>query len=238
VIGSIVFTVLMFLSVPPASLIVVALRPFGLAPAYRAACTWAALIDWLCRHLCGLRFVVEGRENLPAEASVVLVKHSSSYETIMQMLLFPPQAWVLKGELMWAPFLGWGLAVLQPIAINRSSGRNAVAQVVEQGARRLQEGRWVVIFPEGTRMPAGETRRYGVSGTLLAQQTGRLLVPVAHDAGYFWPRRGWLKRPGIVRFCIGPPVDPRGRDPREVNEEIQAWVEKRVAELRRGHSDI
>jgi len=235
VIGSIVFTVLMFLSVPPASLIVVALRPFGFAPAYRAAFAWASLIYFLCRHLCGLRFVVEGRENLPAEASVVLMKHSSSYETIMQMLLFPPQAWVLKGELIWAPFLGWGLAVLQPIAINRSSGRNAVGQVVEQGARRLQEGRWVVIFPEGTRMPAGETRRYGVSGTLLAQQTGRLLVPVAHDAGYFWPRRGWLKRPGTVRFCIGPPVDPRGRDPREVNEEIQAWVEKRVAELQGGH---
>jgi 1-acyl-sn-glycerol-3-phosphate acyltransferase len=142
---------------------------------------------------------------------------------------------VLKQELIWAPFFGWALGALHPIAIDRRGGHTAVGQVLEQGAERLRDGHWVMIFPEGTRMPPGQTRRYGISGTLLAQRNGRLLVPVAHNAGEFWPRRGWRKRPGTVRFCIGPPVDPAGRDPREVNAELQAWIEGKVAELRRGH---
>jgi len=231
-ISSVIFTVLLFVSVIPASLGVVLMRIFGYGPAYRVAVAWAGFVDWMCRKLCGLSFAVEGRENLPRESAIVMMKHSSSYETIMQMLLFPPQCWVLKRELIWSPFLGWGLASLQPIAINRSAGRSAVSQVVQQGMERLARGRWVIIFPEGTRMPPGETRRYGVSGTLLAQESGRLLVPVAHNAGDLWPKRGWRKRRGTVRFCIGTPVDPRGRDVREVNEEIQAWIEARVAELR------
>jgi 1-acyl-sn-glycerol-3-phosphate acyltransferase len=105
-------------------------------------------------------------------------------------------------------------------------------QVLAKGKARLAEGHWVMIFPEGTRMPPGETRRYGLSGALLAQESGRLLVPVAHDAGDFWPRRGWLKRPGVVTFRIGPAVDPAGRDPRQVNEQIQRWIEAQVAALR------
>lgn len=232
-IRSVIFTVLLFVSVIPASLAVVLMRIFGYAPAYRVAVSWARFIDWLCRRLCGLGFVVEGRENLPHESAVVLMKHSSSYETIMQMLLFPPQCWVLKRELIWSPFFGWGLAALECIAINRGASRSAVSQVVQQGKDRLAKGRWVIIFPEGTRMPPGETRRYGISGALLAQECGRLLVPVAHNAGDLWPKRGWRKRAGTVRFCIGKPVDPQGRDLREVNEEIQGWIEARVAELRR-----
>ena len=152
----------------------------------------------------------------------------------MLLLLFPNQTWVLKRELMWAPFFGWALAALNPIAIDRKGGHGAAQQVIEQGTQRLRDGRWVMIFPEGTRMPPGETRRYGLSGTLLAQAAGRLLVPVAHNAGDYWPRRGLRKRPGTVRFSIGRPIDPAGRDPREVNEEIQRWVETRVAELRAG----
>jgi 1-acyl-sn-glycerol-3-phosphate acyltransferase len=135
---------------------------------------------------------------------------------------------------MWAPFFGWALAALSPIAINRKGGHSAVEQVVAQGKERLRDGYWIMIFPEGTRMPPGESRRYGLSGTLLAQAAGRLLVPVAHNAGDFWPRRGLRKLPGTVRFCIGRPVDPAGRDPREVTEEIQRWVEAKVAELRAG----
>jgi 1-acyl-sn-glycerol-3-phosphate acyltransferase len=150
------------------------------------------------------------------------------------LLLFPRQSWVLKRELMWAPFFGWALSALHPIAIDRKGGQNAVGQVLEQGARRLRDGHWVMIFPEGTRMAPGETRRYGLSGTLLAQRTGRVLVPVAHNAGDFWPRRGWRKMPGTVRFCIGPVVDPAGREPREVNADIQAWIESKVSDLRRG----
>jgi 1-acyl-sn-glycerol-3-phosphate acyltransferase len=229
---SLLFTSLMFLSVPPYALIVVAARAFGHHTAYKSVIVWARFIAWLAAALCGLRYEVEGRENLPDEPAIALIKHSSAYETIVQLLIFPWQTWVLKHELMWAPFLGWGLAATGPIAIDRGAGSSAVQQVIDQGKAWLQQGRWVMVFPEGTRMPPGATRRYGLGGALLAQAAGCQLVPVAHNAGDFWPRRGWRKRAGTVRFCIGPPIDPAGRDPREVNAEIQQWVENKVAELR------
>ena len=188
---------------------------------------------WLCRVLCGLKYSVSGTEHIPAQNCVVFIKHSSAYETIAQFLLLPDQSWVLKRELIWAPFFGWALASLHPIAINRSAGRSAVNQVVRQGKERLAAGLWVNIFPEGTRMQAGETRRYGISGTLLAQAAEVPILPVAHDAGDYWPRRGWRKQPGTVRFVFGPPVDPTDRDPREVNEELQRWIEGKVAQLRK-----
>lgn len=232
---SLLFTALLFLSVVPYSLALLLVRPFGYERAYGVALAWARLMVRLCALLCGLRYVVEGTENLPQQNAVVMLKHSSAYETLVQLLLFPRQCWVLKRELLWAPFFGWALGALHPIAIDRRGGHTAVAQVLEQGAQRLRDGHWVMIFPEGTRMPPGQTRRYGISGPLLAQQNNRLLVPVAHNAGDFWPRRGWRKRPGTVRFCIGRPVDPAGREPRAVNAELQAWIEERVAALRRGH---
>jgi 1-acyl-sn-glycerol-3-phosphate acyltransferase len=147
------------------------------------------------------------------------------------MVLFPRQVWVLKRELLWIPVVGLGLRQMHAIAIDRKAGHSAVAQVVEQGKERLEEGNWVMIFPEGTRMAAGETRRYGVSGALLASEAGRLLVPVAHNAGFYWPRRGLMKRPGTVRVVIGTAMAPAGREVREVNEQIQAWVEATVRSL-------
>jgi len=180
---------------------------------------------------CSLDHRVEG-EPLPAGAHVALWKHSSSWETIAMMVTFPRQVWVLKRELTWIPVVGIGIRQMHAIAIDRKAGHSAVSQVLEQGKDRITgEGDWVMIFPEGTRMPPGETRRYGVSGTLLAAEAGCLIVPVAHDAGSFWPRRGLLKRPGTIRVVIGRPVDPKGRDVREVNEEIQAWVEATVRRL-------
>jgi len=147
------------------------------------------------------------------------------------MVVFPRQVWVLKRELVWIPVVGLGVLQMHAIAINRRAGHSAVAQVIEQGKARLEEGDWVMIFPEGTRMPPGETRRYGVSGTLLAIESGRLIVPVAHNAGYYWPRRGLLKKPGVVRVVIGTPIRAAGREARELNEEIQAWVESTVRTL-------
>lgn len=178
------------------------------------------------RWVCNLDYRVEGRDNLPAGNHVALMKHASSWETVAQMVLLPPQVWVLKRELVWLPFFGWSLLLLRSIAINRSAGHGAVRGVLEQGRARLAEGKWIVIFPEGTRMPPGETRRYGVSGPLLAAANERLIVPVAHDAGYFWPRRGLMKKPGTIRVVFGPPIRATGRDPREVNAEAQAWIEQ------------
>ena len=160
-----------------------------------------------------------------------MIKHSSVFEVYAQVVAFPQTSWVLKRELFWIPFFGWGLLALKPIAINRKAGRTAVMQVIEQGKERLADGLWVTVFPEGTRMPPGQTRKYGVSGAALAQEAGVSIVPVAHNAGDFWPRRGFLKRPGLIRFCIGPPIDASTQTPKQTNTIVQSWVEGKMAEI-------
>jgi 1-acyl-sn-glycerol-3-phosphate acyltransferase len=192
---------------------------------FELARVWALVILRVLRWTCRLDYRVEGREHLPAGNHIAYIKHSSSWETVAQVLLLPPHVWVLKRELTWIPFVGWGIMLLRAIAVDRGSGSAAVRGVLEQGKARLAEGKWIVIFPEGTRMPAGETRKYGVSGALLASETGRLIVPIAHDAGYFWPRRGLRKKPGTIRVVIGAPIVAAGRNPRDINAEAQAWIE-------------
>ena len=184
--------------------------------------------------LCGLTYVVEGRENLPAAGNhVIFMKHSSTWETYAIMTLFPPLVWVMKREIYWIPFVGWGCMLARCIAIDRKAGHSAVNQVLLQGKDRMERfGAWVLVFPEGTRMAAGETRKYGSSGTLLAAQQNCKIVPVAHNAGFFWPRRGLLKKRGVIRVIIGPPIEAAGRDTREVNEEVQAWIERNVDAVR------
>jgi len=199
-------------------------RRFALVRAY------AQVVLWVLKWSCGLTYRIEGAP-LPEGAHVALWKHSSSWETMAMMVVFPRQVWVLKRELLWIPVVGIGVRQMHAIAIDRSAGHSAVSQVIEQGKACLAEGDWVMIYPEGTRMPPGETRRYGVSGTLLAIEAGRLLVPVAHNAGYYWPRRGLRKKPGVVRVVIGTPVPAAGREGRELNEEIQSWVEATVRSL-------
>jgi 1-acyl-sn-glycerol-3-phosphate acyltransferase len=229
--GSLAFNGFLFVSVPVyASLLFVA-APFGYASRYRCAVNWANAVMYMLRALCGLDCSVEGREHLSGANTVVLMKHSSAWETIAQILIFPRQAWVLKRELLWIPVFGWALRLLKPIAIDRRGGGAAVQQVLAQGRDRLDEGLWVMIFPEGTRMPIGQTRRYGLSGALLACATGRPIVPVAHNAGYFWPRRGLLKRRGTVRVVIGEPIATAGVEPRQINELVQRWIEAQVARL-------
>ncbi|HMA10985.1 MAG TPA: lysophospholipid acyltransferase family protein [Steroidobacteraceae bacterium] len=192
---------------------------------FALARAWAHVLLFALKALCRLDYRVEGIENLPAEPSVALVKHSSTWETIAQAVLLPPQAWVLKRELTWIPFVGWGIRLLRGIAIDRSAGGAAVRQMIEQGRERLKAGVWIVVFPEGTRMAPGETRRYGVGGAAVAADTGALVVPVAHNAGYFWTRRGLLKKPGTIRVVIGRPIVTQGRDAREINEEAQRFIE-------------
>ena len=191
---------------------------------------YASAVLWVLKWSCGLDYRVEGSP-LPPGGHIAFWKHSSSWETIAMMVVFPRQTWVLKRELLWIPVVGLGLRQMHAIAIDRRAGHSAVAQVIEQGKARLQEGDWVMIFPEGTRMPAHQTRRYGVSGTLLASEAKRFIVPVAHNAGFYWPRRGLMKKPGTVRVVIGAPVSCGEREVREVNEEIQAWVEATVRSL-------
>jgi 1-acyl-sn-glycerol-3-phosphate acyltransferase len=198
---------------------------------FALARTWARWVLWLLDRLCGLRFTVEGRDRIPAGHHIVMCKHTSAWETVALFVIFPPQVWVLKRELLWIPLMGWGLKLLRPIAIDRGAGHRAVNQVLEQGQERLAEGLWVIIFPEGTRVARGETRKYGVSGALLASAAGCLVVPVAHNAGDFWPRRRILKKPGTIRVIIGEPIEARGRDPRDINEEVRRAIEGGLARI-------
>lgn len=194
--------------------------------------TWCRLALWASRFFCGIRIVVEGAENVPARPSVVMIKHTSTLETLWQVTYFPQATWVLKREILWAPFFGWAIGLaLKPIAIDRAGGAAAIKQVIRQGNEKLRRGIWVTIFPEGTRMAPGQTRKYGISGAALARDANVPIVPVAHNAGDFWRRRSFIKRPGTVRFVIGPPIDPSGREPRDTNVIVQDWIEARMREI-------
>lgn len=230
--GSLGFTAYLFLSVPFYATFVLVAAPFtSRAFSYSVATHWAGSVLYVLAKLCHLEYAVQGEEHIDRDCGIALVKHSSAWETIAQLKVFPRQTWVLKRELLWAPFLGWVLPRFNPIAINRKAGRSAVEQVLEQGRERLRDGYWLIIYPEGTRMPAGESGRFGLSGALLASSTGHPLIPVAHNAGEFWPRRGWLKRPGVIRVAIGPPIASEGRDPRSLNEEAREWIDRKLAEF-------
>ena len=198
---------------------------------FAIARTWARMVFWLLDKMCGLKFSVEGRERIPAGNHIVMSNHTSAWETIAQFLIFPPQVWVLKRELLWIPLIGWGLKLLRPISINRGAGHRAVNQVVDQGKERLAAGLWIIIFPEGTRVVAGETRRYGVSGALLATATGKYVVPLSHNASEFWVRRGILKKAGTIKVVIGDPISSTGKDARELNDEVRRSIEAGLARI-------
>ena len=207
---------------------------------YRWAITvaWCRLAMWAVGFFCGIRIEVEGRENLPDEASVLMIKHTSTMETLWQVTAFPRTTWVLKREITWAPIIGWAIGLaLQPIAIDRSGGASAVKQVIRQGRQKLAEGTWITIFPEGTRMAPGETRRYGVSGAALARDAKVPIVPVAHNACDLWTRLSFSKRPGTVRFCIGPTVDATTQSPKETNLIVQDWIESKMREISVAYQD-
>ena len=198
---------------------------------FALARAWARAVLWMLARLCGLRYVVEGAERLPPGNHIAMSNHTSAWETVAFFVLLPTQVWVLKRELLWLPFVGWGLRLLKPIAIDRGAGHRAAGQVVEQGRARLDDGLWIVIFPEGTRVMPGQQRKYGASGAMLAIASGHQIVPIAHDAGEFWPRRGLLKRPGLIRVMIGPAIDPTGKEPRALTEEVRTSIESQSAKI-------
>jgi len=232
-IRSLVYTTLMALTTGVFGVIVLisALLPLSIEQRYVIPRTWGLLLTWLAGAICGLRYTIEGQENLPQQPFISLWKHSSTWDTFAQMFVVPPAAWLLKREVIWIPIVGWAVSTYKPIAINRSAGHSAVNQVVKQGRERLASGMGIVVYPEGTRVAPGQTRRYGISGALLATQTGTLVVPIAHNSGYFWRRRSIMKKAGTIRVVIGPPIDPEGMDPRELNAQAQQWIEAKIAEI-------
>src|SRR5512139_2643110 len=196
-IRSVVFTVLLFAVTGIFGVIVLvsALLPLTIEQRYVIPRSWGLLLTWLAKVVCGLGYTIEGQENLPNRPFVSLWKHSSAWETMAQMFVVPPASWSLKREVIWIPIVGWAVRTYRPIAINRRAGHSAVNQVVKQGRERLAAGMGVIVYPEGTRVPAGQTRKYGVSGALLAKEAGVPVVPIAHNSGYFWRRRSLYKHP-------------------------------------------
>jgi 1-acyl-sn-glycerol-3-phosphate acyltransferase len=207
--------------------------PFAVARTYARM-----MLAWIDASL-GIRCEVSGWENVPAQPVVIMAKHQSAWETIFLEARFPDQCWIVKKELLWLPFVGWGLLAIRCIAIDRSSGTTAREQIVQQGAQRLKEGLWVTIFPEGTRVAPGKRGRYGIGGALLATRAGAPILPIAHNAGEFWPRYAFRKRAGCVKVVIGPLIRTEGRDAITVNNEVQEWIEdqmERISGVRHGRA--
>ena len=231
VLRSTLYTLIQFVITPPYALIALATFPLPPLSRYRIISGWARLMLFLLRVICGVRYRVLGAEHIPKTPSIVLSKHQSAWETLAFQQIFPPQVWVLKKELLRIPFFGWGLAMTSPIAIDRGSGKAALKQIVKQGKDRLQQGFWIVIFPEGTRIAPGEKGKYGIGGAWLATHADAPVIPVAHNAGEFWSKDAFVKLPGTITVSIGAPIDSTGMEPGELNTRVETWIEAEMARI-------
>jgi 1-acyl-sn-glycerol-3-phosphate acyltransferase len=213
---------------------VAAMLSFPLPPLarYRIISGWSRLMVAAAEHICGIRYCVLGAENIPAEPCVVISKHESAWETLAFQVILPPQVWVVKRELLWIPFFGWGLAMLSPVAIDRKSGARALKRMVDQSRERLRRGFSIVVFPEGTRVSPGTQGVYQVGGAWLALKTGAPVLPVAHNAGSYWPRKAFVKRPGLITVSIGPLVRPGEEKPAALMQNIATWIENETRRIR------
>jgi len=228
---TVLFYVFNVLTVTPWSFIVVASRLFPVHTRYKLCTLWTRSSIWSARVICGIRWKVEGWDNLPDAPAIVLPKHQSTWETFWLPSFLPRDlTFVYKRELNLLPFFGWGIASTQMISIDRSKGQDAFEQVVEQGTNRLGRGWWIVIFPEGTRTPPGSTKRYKTGGPRLAVRTGAYALPIAVNSGECWPKNGLL-RPGVITVSIGRPIDPKGRSAEEVGALVESWIENEMRRL-------
>jgi len=203
-IRSALFNVCFMLLTPVFSLLLILSRPFGFSAAWFWARLWSHSIFALLKLVCGIRIIIEGQEHMPDHACVVMAKHQSAAETVAMPILLPPYAWILKRELFYIPFFGWALALMGTIGIRRGSPRAAIKQVMNDGTTKLKQQFWVVIFPEGTRASVGTTGNYQPGGVILAQKAKSGILPMAHNAGALWPKRGFIKKPGIITFRFLP----------------------------------
>jgi len=234
-IRSLVHLVFMGVTVVPWALVVLIAAPFmNSTQIYWLCVGWLKLTVRSGRWMLGIRNQVIGQDNLPlgqSDAAILLVKHQSTWETFSMPALMPhPLAYVFKKELLYVPFFGWAMAKMDMIHIDRSQRAQAFNKVVTQGQRLLDQGTWVIMFPEGTRIERGQQGVYKTGGTRLAIATGAPVVPVAVNSASCWPRKALIKRPGVVTFSIGPAIPSQGRQPEELMLEVQNWIE---AEMRR-----
>jgi 1-acyl-sn-glycerol-3-phosphate acyltransferase len=232
-IRSTIFALCLLVITPIWSVLCIAAFPF-ISPEnrYRLIGFWNKIVIWLLWHVCDIHYEIRGMEHLYAvldQPVVILSKHQSAYETIAYIALLPKQlCFVFKRELLWIPFFGWALALLKMIHIDRANKQTAALSVASQGRKRLAEGKWITLFPEGTRTPRGSTKPYRKGGARLAIATGALVIPIAHNAGSVWPKNSFLKRPGTVIFSIGPAIISEGKSGDVLQQEVEGWIESEM----------
>ena len=205
--------------------------PLDFKKRYYLITRWAVFNLWWLKICCNVRYQIEGKDNIPGKPCIVMSKHQSAFETLALQQIFIPQVWVLKKELLQIPIYGWGLASMQPIAINRASTIKSFKQIADQGYERLKKGYWVVIFPEGTRVAPNKKKKYLPGGGMLAKKSGAQVVPIAHNAGRLWPRNSMIKKPGLITIKIGPVIKSENKSAKQITNEVENWIEKAVGEL-------
>jgi 1-acyl-sn-glycerol-3-phosphate acyltransferase len=231
-IGSALLFVGIFSTATIVGLLIILTRPFPFIIRYNISKAWCTVVLWMSKVFCGLRYEVEGLERInPQQPAIVLSNHQSAWETLALRHILPMQSVLLKRSLLMFPIWGWALGMVKPIAIDRNNQRAALRILLEKGAVYLNEGLWIVIFPEGTRTAAGEVRKFSAGGAMLAQKTSFPVIPVAHNAGDFWPRYSFLKYPGVIKVKIGPVIETKGRKASDINEEAEAWIAQAVKEM-------
>ena len=231
VLRTLLFLMFQTITVVPYGLCCLAIAPMPVHVRYRFTLGWPKMVIWAARTICGIRWKVEGWEHLPDGPAVLLSKHQSTWETFFYVSCMPRDlCFVFKRELLFIPFFGWGIGLMKMIHIDRKRGRDAFESVVTQGRRKLEEGRWIIMFPEGTRTPVGSQGQYKSGGARLAVRTGAPVVPIAVNSGECWPKHRFVKTPGEITVSIGPIIPTSGRPPDEVNADVERWIE---AEMRR-----
>ena len=205
--------------------------PLDFKKRYYLITRWAVFNLWWLKLCCNVRYEIVGIDNIPEKPCIVMCKHQSAFETLALQRIFIPQIWVLKKELLQIPIYGWGLASMQPIAINRDSTIKSFKQIADQGYERLKKGYWVVIFPEGTRVAPNKKKKYLPGGGMLAEKSGAQVVPIAHNAGRLWPRNSMIKKPGLTTIKIGPVIKSENKSAKQITNEVENWIEKAVGEL-------
>jgi len=229
---SLAFVCTMFISSVYVSIIGTLFLPFSFLVRYKYINFYSVLNLWVLKNLCRIDYRVDGIENIPKdEACIIFSKHQSALETMIVQRIFPPLTFVVKRELIWIPFFGWGLKSIDPIAINRKAGRKAILQIIEQGIDRLKKGIFIVIFPEGTRSKPGTKLPYKKGGAILAAKSGHRVIPVAHTAGEFWPKGFFSRQTGTIVMSIGPAIETKGRKAEDIMNEAENWIESKMEEI-------
>lgn len=223
---SLIFLLAMLLFTPVWALFCFLAAPLPYRQRYFVTSRWNVTIIWLAKVICGIRYQIKGAENLPNAPAILLCKHQSAWETIFLLCKLPrPLVFVFKKELLYIPFFGWALALLKMIPIDRSLGVRSFRHVVTEGKKRLEEGLWIIMFPEGTRTAVGTQGEYKGGGTRLAHATHTLIVPIAVNSGECWPKDSFIKKPGLVTVSIGPAISPQGHSHDELMQKVENWIE-------------